>query len=136
MADLKPGSVLVMGVGSPRALGAAAARVFAAAGFPVVIAGRNRPKLEEAAASVAAVGSAPRIEVGDVTKAEDVARFVATAEAVGPLAVAIHNAGGNRPSPFLQVEPRVFEEHYLAIHRQHRSAWTHELDVRPWAETF
>jgi len=25
---------------------------------------------------------------------------------------------------------------YLALHRQHRSAWTHELDLRPWVEPF
>jgi NAD(P)-dependent dehydrogenase (short-subunit alcohol dehydrogenase family) len=25
---------------------------------------------------------------------------------------------------------------YLVLHRQHRSAWTHELDVRPWSEKF
>jgi NAD(P)-dependent dehydrogenase (short-subunit alcohol dehydrogenase family) len=25
---------------------------------------------------------------------------------------------------------------YLALHRQHRSAWTHEIDLRPWSEKF
>jgi NAD(P)-dependent dehydrogenase (short-subunit alcohol dehydrogenase family) len=25
---------------------------------------------------------------------------------------------------------------YVALHRQHRSAWTHELDLRPWREKF
>lgn len=238
-------SVLVVGVGSPRGLGAAAGRVFAAAGYAVTIAGRNEHKLSDAAKSIAAVGAAPQVVVGDVTRAEDVARFVTAAEATGPLAVAIHNAGGNTPAPFLQVQPSVFEEHwrahalggfhlaqavlpkmlerhagtliftgatgslrgsarfasfsaakaalrmvaqslarefgpqgihvahvivdgvidgeraraaipgvesrfgedgmlqpdhvaetYLALHRQHRSAWTHEVDVRPWSEKF
>jgi NAD(P)-dependent dehydrogenase (short-subunit alcohol dehydrogenase family) len=263
MADPGTGTALILGVGSPQGLGAAAGRVFAAAGFSVVIAGRNRQKLDEAAASIAAAASTigaaraasaagtvaaggnPRVEVGDVTRAEDVARFVEAAEAIGPLTVAIHNAGSNRPAPFLEVEPSVFEEHwrahalggfllaqaalpkmvsrnagtliftgataslrgrarfspfaaakaalrmtaqslarefgpqgihvahviidgvidgerarsvipdadnrfgadgmlqpdriaetYLALHRQHRSAWTHELDLRPWAEPF
>ncbi len=245
MSSIPPGSVLILGVGSPRGLGAATARTFAAAGHPVVIAGRSRDKLREAAESVAAVGSAPRVEVGDVTNASDVARFVASAEALAPLHVAVQNAGGNRPSPFLKVTPEVFEEHwrahafagfllaqavlpnmlgrhsgtmiftgatgslrgsanfspfaaakaalrmiaqslarefgpqgihvahvivdgvidgdraraavpgirdrfgedgmldpdriaevYLMLHRQHRSAWTHELDVRPWSEKF
>jgi hypothetical protein len=27
-------------------------------------------------------------------------------------------------------------ETYWAIHRQHPSAWTHELDLRPFSETF
>lgn len=245
MSDARPGSVLILGVGSPRGLGAATARVFAAAGHPVVIAGRSEDKLRQAAESVAAVGAAPHVEVGDVTNAGDVARFVASAEALAPLHVAVQNAGGNRPSPFLKVAPEVFEEHwrahafagfllaqavlpnmlarrmgtiiftgatgslrgsanfspfaaakaalrmvaqslarefgpqgihvahvivdgvidgdratarmpgikdrlgadgllhpdeiaktYLMLHRQHRSAWTHELDVRPWSEKF
>jgi NAD(P)-dependent dehydrogenase (short-subunit alcohol dehydrogenase family) len=234
-----------MGAGSPRGLGAAAARAFLAEGFTVVIAGRNRSKLDETAASIAATGGDVHVEVGDVTRPEDVTRIVAAAEALGPLAVAIHNAGGNRPAPFLKVEPGVFEEHwrehalgafllaqaalpemieraagtliftgatgslrgranfssfasakaamrimvqslarefaprgihiahvvidgvidgdrardvipdidnrfgadgmlkpdriaetYVALHRQHRSAWTHELDLRPWSEPF
>ncbi|HEY4975097.1 MAG TPA: SDR family NAD(P)-dependent oxidoreductase [Steroidobacteraceae bacterium] len=114
MHDTRHASALVMGVGSARGLGAAAARSFAAAGYPVVIAGRDPDKLHRAAQSIAALGAAARIEIGDVTKAEDVARFVAGAEALGPLGVAIHNAGGNRPSPFLQVDPAVFEEHWRA----------------------
>jgi NAD(P)-dependent dehydrogenase (short-subunit alcohol dehydrogenase family) len=114
MSPMNDGSALILGVGSVRGLGAAAARAFAAAGFPVVIAGRNQQKLEEAAPSIAAVGGAPRVEVGDVTRPEDVARFVAAAETRAPLAVAIHNAGGNRPAPFLEVEPSVFEEHWRA----------------------
>jgi NAD(P)-dependent dehydrogenase (short-subunit alcohol dehydrogenase family) len=219
--------------------------VFAAAGFAVTIAGRNTRKLEEAASSIAAVGRAPGVVVGDVTRADDVARFVSEASASGPITVAVHNAGGNSPSPFLEVTPAVFEEHwrahalggfllaqavlprmleqgagtliftgatgslrggarfssfaaakgalrmtaqslarefgpkgihvahviidgiirgdralsafpdvqsrfgkdgmlepdhiagnYLMLHRQHRSAWTHELDLRPWSEKF
>jgi hypothetical protein len=25
---------------------------------------------------------------------------------------------------------------YVMLHKQHRSAWTHELDLRPWTESF
>jgi hypothetical protein len=25
---------------------------------------------------------------------------------------------------------------YLHVHRQHRSAWSHEIDLRPWVERF
>ncbi len=245
MSDVQQGSVLIMGVGSPRGLGAAAARVFAEAGFAVVIAGRSEDKLRQAAESVTAVGRAPKLEVGDVSNAGDVARFVASAQSLGPLQVAVQNAGGNRPAPFLKVTAEAFEEHwrahalagfllaqavlpdmvarqagtliftgasgslrgsvnfspfaaakgalrmtaqsvarefgpqgihvahvivdgvidgdrarasipgvearfpkdgmllpdeiarmYLMLHRQHRSAWTHELDLRPWSEKF
>jgi NAD(P)-dependent dehydrogenase (short-subunit alcohol dehydrogenase family) len=116
MSSVEQGSVLILGVGSPRGLGAATGRAFAAAGFPVVIAGRSNEKLRDAAASITAVaaGPVPVVEVGDVTKASDVARFVARAESLAPLQVAVQNAGGNRRSPFLQVTPDVFEEHWRA----------------------
>ena len=239
------GGVLILGVGAASGLGAAAGRVFAAAGFPVTIAGRNARKLEEAARSIAAVGAAPSVAVGDVSNAQDVARIVSSAHAQQPIAVAIHNAGGNSPAPFLEVKQADFEEHwrghalggfllaqavlpkmleqgagtliftgatgslrgsarfspfaaakgalrmmvqsiarefgpqgihvahvvidgvihgdraraaiprlesrfgndgmlepdhiaetYLSLHRQHRTAWTHELDLRPWSEKF
>ena len=41
------GGVLICGVGAPRGLGAAIARRFAAGGYAVLIAGRNRDKLAE-----------------------------------------------------------------------------------------
>jgi NAD(P)-dependent dehydrogenase (short-subunit alcohol dehydrogenase family) len=34
------------------------------------------------------------------------------------------------------LEPDGIAENYWHIHMQPRSAWTHELDVRPWAETW
>jgi NAD(P)-dependent dehydrogenase (short-subunit alcohol dehydrogenase family) len=114
MSDVQQGSVLILGVGSSRGLGAAVARVFAAAGFPVVIAGRSHDKLRQAAESIAAVGRAPHIEVGDVANAGDVRRFVSSAESLAPLHVAVQNAGGNRRAPFLEVTAEVFEEHWRA----------------------
>jgi NAD(P)-dependent dehydrogenase (short-subunit alcohol dehydrogenase family) len=32
--------------------------------------------------------------------------------------------------------PEAIAETYLHIHRQHRSAWTWEVELRPWVETF
>lgn len=34
------------------------------------------------------------------------------------------------------LEPDAIAEAYVALHRQHRSAWTQELDLRPWSEKF
>ena len=31
-------------------------------------------------------------------------------------------------------EPEAIAENYWQLHSQTRSAWTHELDVRPWVE--
>jgi NAD(P)-dependent dehydrogenase (short-subunit alcohol dehydrogenase family) len=121
------GNALIVGGCAAKGLGAAAGRVFAAAGFDVTIAGRNAGKLDEAAKSIAAAGRPPRVAVGDVTRAEDVARFVATAM-IPDLA--------NRFGPDGMLEPDQIAANYLTLHRQHRSAWTHELDLRPWSEKF
>ena len=40
-----------------------------------------------------------------------------------------------RPDDGLLV-PDAIAATYLALHRQHRSAWTQEIDLRPWVETF
>lgn len=34
------------------------------------------------------------------------------------------------------LSPDAIALQYVALHRQHRTAWTHEMDLRPWAETF
>jgi predicted kinase len=34
------------------------------------------------------------------------------------------------------LQPDAIAETYWQLHRQHRSAWTHELDLRPYRETF
>lgn len=38
------------------------------------------------------------------------------------------------PDAFL--EPDAIAETYLHVHRQHRSAWTWEVELRPWVESF
>ncbi|HEY6512116.1 MAG TPA: SDR family oxidoreductase [Burkholderiaceae bacterium] len=34
------------------------------------------------------------------------------------------------------LDPDAIADNYWLLHRQHRSAWTHELDLRPWTEKF
>ncbi len=38
--------------------------------------------------------------------------------------------------PDALLKPEAIADTYLALHRQHRSAWTHELQLRPWVEKF
>ncbi len=38
--------------------------------------------------------------------------------------------------PDSHLSPDAIAETYLAIHRQHRSAWSFEVELRPWVETF
>ncbi|MGR4863141.1 SDR family NAD(P)-dependent oxidoreductase [Caulobacter sp. LARHSG274] len=106
------GSLLVVGVGAAQGLGAAIARRFGQGGFPVVIAGRNAPKLEETRAQLQAEGITVASVVGDGANASDAQRFVAAAQALAPLAVAVHNAGSNRPAPFLEVSAEHYESHW------------------------
>jgi NAD(P)-dependent dehydrogenase (short-subunit alcohol dehydrogenase family) len=107
-----PGSVLISGVGASHGLGAAIARRFAAGGYPVVVAGRNSEKLTATAAELASTGARIAHVVGDGSAAADVARFIEAAETLAPLAVAVHNAGSNRPSPFLKLSEAQFEAHW------------------------
>jgi NAD(P)-dependent dehydrogenase (short-subunit alcohol dehydrogenase family) len=106
------GSVLVVGVGSSQGLGAAIARRFAAGGHPVLLAGRNAAKIETVVKELKAAGATIAAEIGDAASAADAARFVRGAEALAPLAVVVHNAGSNRPAPFLKVTEEQFTQHW------------------------
>ncbi len=45
-----------------------------------------------------------------------------------------HDPSSRPPDGFL--DPAAIAANYLMIHRQQRSAWTQELDLRPWVEKF
>lgn len=106
------GSILIAGVGSSRGVGAAIARRFGKQGYRVVIAGRNVAKLDATGVELEAAGITVRTVVGDVGRQEDVNRFVETAQTLAPLAIAVHNAGSNRPAPFLELAQDEFEVHW------------------------
>ena len=38
--------------------------------------------------------------------------------------------------PDALLDPNAIAETYLQLHRQHRSAWAWEIELRPWVETF
>lgn len=43
---------------------------------------------------------------------------------------------GRETGPDAMLEPEAIARTYLSIHRQHRSAWTSEVELRPWTEKF
>ena len=45
-------------------------------------------------------------------------------------------AGRTAERPDSHLSPDAIAETYLAVHRQHRSAWSFEVELRPWVETF
>ena len=49
--------------------------------------------------------------------------------------IAHPKSGGAAPND-ARLDPDAIAANYLMLHRQHRSAWTHELDLRPWVESF
>jgi NAD(P)-dependent dehydrogenase (short-subunit alcohol dehydrogenase family) len=55
-------------------------------------------------------------------------RFAAEAQRLAPLAVAVREDG--------MLDPDAIADAYWNLHHQHRSAWTLELDLRPWNESF
>lgn len=43
---------------------------------------------------------------------------------------------GTGTGPDAMLEPDAIAQTYLQIHRQHRSAWTYEVELRPWTEKY
>ncbi len=99
--DLEGGLALVTGSGS--GLGFAIARGLARAGARVALNGRNRGKLEAAAAALEAEGITPHVEPFDVTDAVAVDEGVAAiVRALGPIDILVNNAAVNRRQPLEQ----------------------------------
>jgi NAD(P)-dependent dehydrogenase (short-subunit alcohol dehydrogenase family) len=101
---------LVVGVGASQGLGAAAARRFAREGLHVFIAGRTQAKLDQVAAEIRSGGGRIDVLLGDASIEADAARFVKAAEAKGPLALVLHNAGSNRRDSILELKREDFEQ--------------------------
>jgi NAD(P)-dependent dehydrogenase (short-subunit alcohol dehydrogenase family) len=108
-------SALIVGVGASQGLGAAVARRIAKEAIHVVVAGRTAEKLERVVTEIRAGGGSAQAVIGDGSDELDAARFVAIAEAYGPLELALHNAGTNRRDAFLELETSNFE----ALWREH-----------------
>jgi NAD(P)-dependent dehydrogenase (short-subunit alcohol dehydrogenase family) len=90
-ADSKDVRRVAIVTGAGTGIGKAVSRRLAARGFDVVLGGRRREPLLEAAEVVRAAGGVPRVVPSDVTVAADVARLVAAAG--DRLDVLVHSAG-------------------------------------------
>ncbi len=85
--------------GGSRGLGRAMAQALAEAGADLLLVGREKPSLEEAQASLAKVGRAVDIIVGDVGVPAEAERICAAAlERRGGFDILINNVGGRRIS--------------------------------------
>lgn len=103
-------TALVMGVGPERGLGGYLCKAAAAQGLHVVVAGRTREKLDAVVAAIEKAGGAGTAVVCDARDESAVVALVAQSEAIGPLDLAIYNAGNNMPGNFLEMEAGYFEQ--------------------------
>ncbi|MDG1162860.1 MAG: SDR family NAD(P)-dependent oxidoreductase [Burkholderiales bacterium] len=106
------GSVIVSGVGSYDGLGAAIAQKFSKGGYPVLIAGRDEDKIQHTLNKLKSDGASVEMIVADVTESDAVAKIVQKAKSLAPIELAVHNAGGNNPAPFLEVTQESFTTHW------------------------
>lgn len=102
-------TAIVAGVGPAQGLGAVLARQIAKDGLHVVVAGRTMEKLDAVAASIRAEGGAATPVVCDVTDEQQVISLWNAAEAVGPVSLAVYNAGNNMPGKVSGMTSEFFE---------------------------
>lgn len=98
---------LVTGAG--RGIGAAIAQRLAEAGARVTLLGRQRPALEQLAATLP--GGPHHVAVADIGNAADVnAAFEAAQAALGPLHILVNNAGQATSAPFLKTSAELWQQ--------------------------
>ncbi|HZB92397.1 MAG TPA: SDR family NAD(P)-dependent oxidoreductase [Stellaceae bacterium] len=101
-------SIAVIGAGD--FIGAAIARKFAGEGFTVFAGRRQGEKLAPLVAEIEAAGGHAFGRSLDARKEEDIAAFLAAADAAAPLEICIFNIGANVNFPLLETTERVFRK--------------------------
>lgn len=97
--------------GASRGIGFAIATALAEAGAHVILNGRTRATLDEAAARLRATGARVDVSVFDVTDAAAVKTAVDSIEAsLAPLAILVNNAGMQRRAPLDQFDDADWRE--------------------------
>ncbi len=102
------GAVAIIGAGDY--IGAAIARRFAAGGYVVFGGRRNGEAFAPLAAEIAASGGRFEGRTLDARQEDQVAAFLAEADAAAPLKVCIFNVGANVNFPILETTERVFRK--------------------------
>lgn len=97
--------------GAARGIGKGIAAAFAAQGARVLLAGRKRPALEEAAAEICAAGGRADCITADVTDPEQVRAMAEEAISLaGRIDILVNNAGISKEMPFLDMPIETFDE--------------------------
>ncbi len=102
-------TAIVIGVGPGKGLGGTLCRRFATHGLHVVAAGRTPASIEAVAETIRDEGGEATAIQADATDETQVVELFRKAEAIGPVGVAIYNAGNNMPGDLLTMEADYFE---------------------------
>ncbi len=105
-------TAVIIGVGPLDGLGATLCRSAAAEGLHVVVAGRSPDKLAAVVAAIEGEGGVATAIPCDTTDEGQVIALLEGAEDIGPVDLAIYNAGNNMPSSFLDTSVDHFEKCY------------------------
>jgi len=105
-------TAVVIGVGPLRGLGAYLCHAAAREDLHVVVAGRSQEKLDEVVTSIEAGGGKATALVCDTTEEDQVIGLFERAEEIGPVELAIYNAGNNMPGDYLEMEADYFDTCY------------------------
>ena len=95
--------------GGSRGIGAATAEAVAAAGAHVVLAARDAKALDAVADRIRVDGGEATATPTDVSRAEEIERLFATAQAIGPLAALVCAAGSLTSAPFAETTPEIWQ---------------------------
>ena len=109
-------SALIMGVGPEQGLGAALCKRFTREGIQIFVCGRTTDKVEHIAELINSNGGQGVPITANVTDEADVNAMIDRVRVSNlPLELAIYNAGNNRPDPFLEVTPEIFESMWRVL---------------------
>ena len=103
-------TVIILGAGASKGVGAALGRKFAAQGHHVIMTGRTAAKVEALAAEISAAGGSAESVRVDVTSEADLDALFDHAGKRGPVAAVLYNAGNNAIIPFDQLEAETVEQ--------------------------
>jgi NAD(P)-dependent dehydrogenase (short-subunit alcohol dehydrogenase family) len=105
-------TAVIIGVGPRRGLGATLCEAAAGERLHVVVAGRSPEKLGAVVADIEAAGGTATAVACDTTEEAQVVSLLDAAEAIGPVDLAIYNAGNNMPGSYLEMTLAHFDKCY------------------------
>jgi NAD(P)-dependent dehydrogenase (short-subunit alcohol dehydrogenase family) len=102
-------TAIILGVGPFEGVGGYLCHFSALEGLHAIVAGRTLKKCEAVADKIRAEGLQATAIVCDATNEADVVNLISVAERIGPIDLAIYNAGNNHNGDFLTMEAGYFE---------------------------